>query len=73
MEKSPQPKPLTARKLTQTTGYVHTSMVTYCSVTYVTPPFFKKLSPSTSFFVVERDRFEDPYEAFPIGIHQHPG
>jgi len=33
MERSPQPKPLTATKLTQTIGYVHTSMVTYCSVT----------------------------------------
>ncbi len=33
MERSPQLEPRTATKLTQTTGYVHTSMVTYCSVT----------------------------------------
>ncbi len=51
---------------------VHTSVVTYCSVTYVTPPFFKKLSPSASFILVECDRSGDPYKTFPIGVHQHP-
>jgi len=72
MARSSQPEPLTATKLTQTTGYVHISMVTYCSVTYVTPPFFKKLSPSASFTFVEHDRSKDPYDTFPIGVHQHP-
>jgi len=73
MERSLQPEPLTTTKWAQTTGYVHTNRVTYCSVTYVTPPFFKKLSPSSSSILVERDRSKDLYKAFPTVVHLHPG
>ncbi len=69
----PQPELLTATKSTQITGHVHTGLVTYRPVTYVTLPFFKKLSPSASSTLVERDRSEDLYGALPIGIHLHPG
>jgi len=72
MEMSPQPELLAATRSAQVTGYVHTDLVTYCSVTYVTPLFFKKLSPSASFILVKRNRSKDLYEAFPIVVHLHP-
>ncbi len=36
------------------------------------PSVFKKLSPSSSLSLVERDRSGDPDETFPTGVHQHP-
>ncbi len=68
MEISPQPELLAATKSAQITGYVLTDLVTYCSVTYVTPPFFKKLSPSASSILVGCDRSKDLYEASPIVV-----
>ncbi len=48
-------------------------LVTSFPVTYVTPPFLKKLSASASFNLVGHDRSEDPYETFPTSVHQHLG
>ncbi len=47
--------------------------MTRCSVTYVTPPFLKKLSPSASLNLVECGRSKGPFETSPTGFHQRLG